>query len=69
MCLPTEGISLSGQVIWLHCYTPNQVNIKLEEREWLDYDTVKKALFNHFQVTQMTYTTNLDHLKRQSGET
>ena len=48
---------------------PNRVYISLDEDSRWDYDVVKEVLYCHFRVTQATYRSRLDQLRRQPGET
>ena len=48
---------------------PNRVYISLDEDSQRDYDVVKEALYCHFRVTQATYRSRLDQLRRHPGET
>ena len=46
----------------------SRVYVNLDEDARIEYDEVKKALFQHYQVTLATYRLKLDNLKRKSGE-
>ena len=60
---------------WTKCLAPlldaqlKSVYISLDEDSRRDYDVVKEPLYYHFRVTQATYRSRLDQLRRQPGET
>ncbi len=47
----------------------SEVYLALNSDERKDYDTLRKALFSHYNVNKDTYRLKIDKLKRKHGET